>query len=66
MTSRSSSACGCVAVFCPYLAASDADSLAWRAHAIASHVEVDMPPFGVNIAAPRCCVSGACWPTSTR
>ena len=35
-----------------YLAASDADSLAWRASAIASHVEVDLPQFGVNIAAP--------------
>ncbi len=35
-----------------YLAAADADSLAWRANAIASHVEVDLPQFGVNIAAP--------------
>ncbi len=35
-----------------YLAESDADSLAWRASAIASHVEVDLPQFGVNIAAP--------------
>ena len=35
-----------------YLAASDEDSLAWRASAIASHVEVDLPRFGVNIAAP--------------
>ena len=35
-----------------YLAANDADSLAWRASAIASHVEVDLPRFGVNIAAP--------------
>lgn len=35
-----------------YLAATDADSLAWRASAIASHVEVDLPQFGVNIAAP--------------
>jgi len=35
-----------------YLAASDEDSLAWRAGAIASHVEVDLPQFGVNIAAP--------------
>ena len=34
------------------LAASDVDSLAWRASAIASHVEVDLPQFGVNIAAP--------------
>ena len=35
-----------------YLAASDADSLAWRSSAIASHVEVDLPQFGLNIAAP--------------
>ena len=35
-----------------YLVASDVDSLAWRANAIASHVEVDLPQFGVNIAAP--------------
>ena len=35
-----------------YLAGSDQDSLAWRASAIASHVEVDLPQFGVNIAAP--------------
>jgi predicted AAA+ superfamily ATPase len=35
-----------------YLAGSDLDSMAWRASAIASHVEVDLPQFGVNIAAP--------------
>lgn len=35
-----------------YLAASDDDSLAWRAHAVADHVRVDMPQFGINIAAP--------------
>ena len=35
-----------------YLAASDNDSLAWRAAAIASHAEVDLPQFGINIAAP--------------
>ena len=35
-----------------FLAANDADSLAWRASAIASHVEVDLPQFGLNIAAP--------------
>jgi predicted AAA+ superfamily ATPase len=35
-----------------YLAASDQDSMAWRASAIASHVEVDLPQFGVNIAPP--------------
>ncbi len=35
-----------------WLAASDANSMAWRANAIASHVEVDLPQFGLNIAAP--------------
>ncbi len=35
-----------------YLAASDDDSFAWRVQAIASHVEVDLPQFGVNVAAP--------------
>lgn len=35
-----------------YLAASDEDSLAWRAHAIGDHVRVDLPQFGLNIAAP--------------
>lgn len=35
-----------------FLAASDIDSMAWRASAIASHVEVDLPQFGLNIAAP--------------
>jgi hypothetical protein len=35
-----------------YLAASDADSLAWRASAISSHVEVDLPQFGLGIAPP--------------
>lgn len=35
-----------------FLAGSDADSMAWRAGAIASHVEVDLPQFGVGIAAP--------------
>ena len=35
-----------------YLAASDEDSMAWRINAIASHVEVDLPQFGVNVAAP--------------
>ena len=35
-----------------FLADSDVDSVAWRAGAIASHVEVDLPQFGVNIAAP--------------
>ena len=35
-----------------YLAASDEDSMAWRSSAIASHVEVDLPQFGVDIASP--------------
>ncbi|MDP3165266.1 MAG: AAA family ATPase, partial [Hydrogenophaga sp.] len=35
-----------------YLAASDQDSVVWRAHAVADHVRVDMPQFGINIAAP--------------
>jgi len=35
-----------------YLADSDQDSMAWRAGAIASHVEVDLPQFGVNVAPP--------------
>jgi predicted AAA+ superfamily ATPase len=35
-----------------YLAASDEDSLAWRRQAIASHVELDLPQFGINVAAP--------------
>jgi len=35
-----------------YLAASDEDSMAWRTQAISNHVRVDMPQFGVNIAAP--------------
>jgi uncharacterized protein len=35
-----------------YLAASDDDSFAWRRQAIASHAEIDLPQFGVNIAAP--------------
>jgi uncharacterized protein len=35
-----------------YLAATDEDSMVWRAHAVADHVRVDMPQFGINIAAP--------------
>ncbi|MEQ1880675.1 MAG: ATP-binding protein [Burkholderiales bacterium] len=35
-----------------YLADSDEDSLAWRNGAIASHVEMDLPQFGVDVAAP--------------
>lgn len=35
-----------------YLASDDADSFAWRRQAIASHVELDLPQFGIGIAAP--------------
>lgn len=35
-----------------YLAASDNDSAAWRSNAVRNHVTVDLPQFGVNIAAP--------------
>ena len=35
-----------------YLAASDEDSFVWRMQAIANHVRVDLPQFGLNIAAP--------------
>ncbi len=35
-----------------YLAASDEDSLAWRVQAVTDHVRLDMPQFGINIAAP--------------
>ena len=35
-----------------YLAGSHEDSFAWRRNAIASHVEVDLPQFGINVAAP--------------
>ncbi len=35
-----------------YLARNDADSFIWRANAIASHVELDLPQFGFNLAAP--------------
>lgn len=34
------------------LAASDADSLAWRTQAIQRHVETDLPQFGIKVAAP--------------
>jgi uncharacterized protein len=34
------------------LAASDADSLAWRLQAIQRHVESDLPQFGVQVPAP--------------
>ena len=35
-----------------YLAASDEDSMVWRNNAVADHVRVDIPQFGINIAAP--------------
>jgi len=35
-----------------FLAASDEDSLAWRNAAVRSHLEVDLPQFGVNAGAP--------------
>ena len=35
-----------------YLAATDEDSLVWRSQAIANHVQVDLPQFGINIAPP--------------
>lgn len=35
-----------------YLAGSDEDSMAWRNNAINAHVTVDLPQFGVNVAAP--------------
>lgn len=35
-----------------YLATSDEDSFAWRMQAISDHVRVDLPQFGLNIAAP--------------
>jgi uncharacterized protein len=35
-----------------FLAANDADSMAWRYQAIQRHLESDLPQFGVNIAAP--------------
>ncbi len=35
-----------------FLAATDADSLAWRLQAAQRHVESDLPQFGVNVPAP--------------
>ena len=35
-----------------FLAASDADSLAWRLQTVQRHVESDLPQFGVNVPAP--------------
>jgi uncharacterized protein len=35
-----------------FLAASEADSLAWRLQAMQRHVEVDLPQLGIQVAAP--------------
>jgi uncharacterized protein len=35
-----------------YLAATDADSMAWRTQAVQRHVETDLPQLGVNVPAP--------------
>lgn len=35
-----------------YLAANDADSMAWRLQAMQRHVESDLPQFGVQVPAP--------------
>ena len=35
-----------------FLAADEADSLAWRLQAVQRHVESDLPQFGVNVPAP--------------
>jgi uncharacterized protein len=35
-----------------FLAANDADSMAWRLQAMQRHVESDLPQFGVNVPAP--------------
>ena len=35
-----------------FLAANDADSMAWRTQAMQQHVQVDLPQFGVNVPAP--------------
>lgn len=35
-----------------YLAATDEDSMVWRGHAVADHVRVGLPRFGINIEAP--------------
>lgn len=35
-----------------FLAANDADSMAWRVQAMQRHVESDLPQFGVNVPAP--------------
>ena len=35
-----------------FLAANDADSLAWRTQAVQQHVQVDLPQFGVDVPPP--------------
>jgi uncharacterized protein len=35
-----------------YLAENDQDSMAWRYNAITDHLTVDLPQFGINVAAP--------------
>jgi uncharacterized protein len=35
-----------------YLAHTDQDSMVWRHNAIANHVQVDLPQFGLNVAPP--------------
>jgi len=35
-----------------FLAANDADSMAWRTQAVQQHVQVDLPQFGVDVPAP--------------
>ena len=35
-----------------FLAASEADSMAWRLQAVQRHVESDLPQFGINLPAP--------------
>jgi predicted AAA+ superfamily ATPase len=44
---------GCVVVFrCRIWLATDNDSMVWRHNAIANHVQVDLPQFGLNVAPP--------------
>ena len=35
-----------------YLATTDENSMVWRGHAVADHVRLDFPQFGINIAPP--------------
>lgn len=35
-----------------FLALSDDDSFTWRTNAIANHLQIDLPQFGINIAVP--------------